>query len=130
MRGSNPGPLDYESTALPTELLRTEIMGAKISCISIYYKKFENFNFKFNFLKGPSVEFFINHIFEISYHARFKIVPVCFWALKLGLFTIVSGTVENIPKALNFGSPKTFFNLSSQMTIPLFSGSCKLFSLT
>ena len=70
-RDSNPGPLDCGASALPTELLSTEIFGAKNLHISMYYTKIANFDFKPNLLKGPSIDFFLNHVFEITYVPSF-----------------------------------------------------------
>ena len=92
-RDSNPGPLDYEASALPTELLSTEIFGEKNLHISMYYTKIANFDFKLNLLKGPSIDFFLSHVFEITYVPRFQNALVCSWAFNLGLFTTTGGTV-------------------------------------
>ena len=92
-RGSNPGPLDYEVDALLTELLRTEILRAKNYNTYTYYMKIENFNFKFNYLKGPSIDFFLKHVSKIYYVPSIQNVPIFLWALKLGLFSTAGGTV-------------------------------------
>ena len=93
-RDSNQGPLDYGASALPTELLSTEIFGAKNLHISMYYTKIANFDFKLNLLKGPSIDFFLKHVSKIYYVPSIQNVPICLWALKLGLFSTAGGTVN------------------------------------
>ena len=63
--------MDYEASALSTELSRSEIFGAKLLSISSYYAKIANFDFKPNLLKGPSIDFFLNDVFEITYVPSF-----------------------------------------------------------
>ena len=59
----------------------------------MYYTKIANFDFKLNLLKGPSIDFFLSHDFEITYVPRFQNALVCSWAFNLGLFTTTGGTV-------------------------------------
>ena len=55
--------------------------------------KIANFNFNFNFLKGPSIDFFLKHVSKIYYVPSIQNVLICLRALKLGLFSTAGGTV-------------------------------------
>ena len=76
-------------------------MRAKNHIIYTYFIKIANFRFNFNFLKGPSIDFFLKHVSKIYYVPSIQNVPICLWALKLGLFSTVGGTVVSVQQFPN-----------------------------